>query len=165
MPASLYQSASVNTTLKISHDTYAAARNAEYTFPSPLYVSLIAACVDSRVCTKRDGTGGNVHRVHGLPECNHLSKLLLVPYLQLHCPPDPLHLTPNAALDAWHAPVACRAPLSPHELAHYPTNAAPKHTAVCDIHLIQGRSLSISSHTINPPVILTQPAERCGGSD
>ena len=40
------------------HDTYAAARNAEYTFPSPLYVSLIAACVDSRVCTKRDGTGG-----------------------------------------------------------------------------------------------------------
>ena len=40
------------------HDTYAAARNAEYTFPSPLYVSLIAACVNSRVCTKRDGIGG-----------------------------------------------------------------------------------------------------------
>ena len=33
------------------HDTYAAARNAAYTFPSPLYVSLIAACVDSRVWT------------------------------------------------------------------------------------------------------------------
>ena len=48
----------MNTKLKICHDTYAAARNAEYTFPSPLYVSLIAACVDSRVCTKRDGTGG-----------------------------------------------------------------------------------------------------------
>ena len=46
VPASLYQSASVNTKLKISHDTYAAARNAAYTFPSPLYVSLIAACVD-----------------------------------------------------------------------------------------------------------------------
>ena len=37
---------------------YAAARNAAYTFPSPLYVSLIAACVDSRVCTNRDGIGG-----------------------------------------------------------------------------------------------------------
>ena len=28
-----------------------------YTFPSPLYVSLIAACVASRVCTKRGGIG------------------------------------------------------------------------------------------------------------
>ena len=37
---------------------YAAARNAAYTFPSPLYVSLITSCVDSRVCTNRDGIGG-----------------------------------------------------------------------------------------------------------
>eukprot|EP01043_Picozoa_sp_COSAG02_P006290 COSAG02_NODE_178_length_31091_cov_59.242482_6_plen_147_part_00 len=53
-----HQSASVNTTLSTSKDTYAAARSATYTFPSPLYVSLIAALDASRVCTSRDGTCG-----------------------------------------------------------------------------------------------------------
>ena len=41
------------------HDTYAAARNAEYTFPSPLYVSLIAAyaCL---ICNTRPVTRAKV---------------------------------------------------------------------------------------------------------
>ena len=37
--------------------------------------------------------------------------------------------------------------------------------AVCDIVAMHGRSSSFSFHTINPPVILTQPAERCSGSE
>ena len=37
--------------------------------------------------------------------------------------------------------------------------------AVGDIRSIHGSNFSVSFHTINPTVILTQPAERCGGSD
>ena len=54
------------------HDTYAEARNAAYTFPSPLYVSLIAACVDSRVWTRYSWRGACTGRSKAQIQAVHL---------------------------------------------------------------------------------------------